>query len=66
MMGMNVPEIQLVDLDSGSGLPQGVGELQGFRNELSVACCWGERRLEFFIEDIIVIYDIMSIIVRQI
>ncbi len=33
MMGMNVPEIQLVDLDSGSGLPQRIGELQGFRNE---------------------------------
>jgi serine/threonine-protein kinase HipA len=29
MMGMNVPEIQLVDLDAVSGLPQGIGELQG-------------------------------------
>ncbi|MEO9338834.1 type II toxin-antitoxin system HipA family toxin [Mesorhizobium sp. SB112] len=29
MMGMNVPEIQLVDLDAVSGLPQGLGELQG-------------------------------------
>ncbi|MBY3179474.1 type II toxin-antitoxin system HipA family toxin [Rhizobium leguminosarum] len=29
MMGMNVPEIQLVDLDAVSGLPEGIGELQG-------------------------------------
>jgi serine/threonine-protein kinase HipA len=29
MMGMNVPEIQLVDLDAVSGLPHGLGELQG-------------------------------------
>ena len=29
MMGMDVPEIQLVDLDAVSGLPQGVGELRG-------------------------------------
>lgn len=29
MMGMNVPEIQLFDLDAVSGLPQGLGELQG-------------------------------------
>lgn len=29
MIGMNVPEIQLVDLDAVSGLPQGVGELHG-------------------------------------
>ena len=28
-MGMDVPEIQLVDLDAVSGLPQGVGELHG-------------------------------------
>ncbi len=29
MMGMDVPELQLVDLDAVSGLPQGVGELHG-------------------------------------
>ena len=29
MMGMDVPEIQLVDLNAVSGLPQGVGELHG-------------------------------------
>jgi len=29
MMGMDVPEIQLVELDAVSGLPQGVGELHG-------------------------------------
>lgn len=29
MMGMDVPEIQLVDIDTVSGLPQGLGELQG-------------------------------------
>ncbi|TCU15639.1 serine/threonine-protein kinase HipA [Rhizobium azibense] len=29
MMGMDVPEIQLVDLDAVGGLPQGVGELRG-------------------------------------
>lgn len=28
-MGMDVPEIQLVDLDALSGLPQGVGDLRG-------------------------------------
>ncbi|KOF18514.1 kinase [Ensifer adhaerens] len=29
MMGMDVPEIQLVDLDAVSGMPQGLGELHG-------------------------------------
>lgn len=29
LMGMNVPEIQLVNLDAVSGLPQGIGELHG-------------------------------------
>ena len=29
MMGMDVPEIQLVELDEVNGLPQGVGELRG-------------------------------------
>lgn len=29
IMGMNVPEIQLVDLDSINGMPQGIGELNG-------------------------------------
>ncbi|MBZ5761915.1 HipA domain-containing protein [Rhizobium sp. VS19-DR104.2] len=29
MTGMNVPEIQLVDLEAVSGLPQGLSELQG-------------------------------------
>ncbi|ANH09192.1 type II toxin-antitoxin system HipA family toxin [Shinella sp. HZN7] len=29
LMGMHVPQIQLVDLNAVSGLPQGIGELQG-------------------------------------
>jgi serine/threonine-protein kinase HipA len=29
MMGMDVPDMQLVDLDAVNGLPQGVGELRG-------------------------------------
>lgn len=29
LMGMDVPEIQLVDLEAVSGLPQGIGELHG-------------------------------------
>lgn len=29
LMGIDVPEIQLVELDAVSGLPQGIGELQG-------------------------------------